>query len=237
MEHGEQDRSVRSGTAGATPAILAVVAAIVISSAIFIAAPALDMAVSRLFYDPETGFAGRLSDPARTLRALGFWMTRLAVAALVLAAIVGLISKPVRAAFGVNRWLYLSITLAIGPGLIISTIMKNTWGRPRPLQIAPFGGEGSYVAPWAFSDQCAKNCSFVSGEAAASFWWVALAFVVPARWRSPVLIVALCYAAAMSLNRVAFGAHFISDIAIAWLITLLVMVLSRPLLTRVPATF
>src|SRR5690606_563997 len=68
--------------------------------------------------------------------------------------------------------------------------------------------------------QCQANCSFVSGEASASFWLVAFAFVVPRRWRAGTAIGTLAFALAISINRMAFGGHFLSDVVLAWGLTL-----------------
>ena len=90
-------------------------------------------------------------------------------------------------------------------------ILKDHWGRPRPVMIDVFGGDQPYVAVWQITDFCSSNCSFVAGEASSAIWLaVALALVVPAvarrrpsrrrRSSTPLLL---------SLNRIAFGGHFL----------------------------
>ena len=46
---------------------------------------------------------------------------------------------------------------------------------------------------------------------------------MPTRLRLPVLSATMLFALAVSLNRVLFGAHFLSDVVIAWAIMLVVM--------------
>ena len=76
---------------------------------------------------------------------------------------------------------------------------------------------------WQHSHFCVGNCSFVSGEAATAIWFVAVAIILPLKWRKPALIVALTLAFLLSFNRVAFGRHFLSDVLLAWGLTLLVI--------------
>ncbi|OYW12825.1 MAG: hypothetical protein B7Z55_17950, partial [Planctomycetales bacterium 12-60-4] len=42
--------------------------------------------------------------------------------------------------------LFLMLVFAVGPGLIINTAFKQHWGRPRPHQLAQFGGEHEFAA-------------------------------------------------------------------------------------------
>ena len=61
--------------------------------------------------------------------------------------------------------LFVFAVFIIGPGLLGNTLLKDHSGRPRPYQVREFGGSLDYVGPLAFNGTCARNCSFVSGEA------------------------------------------------------------------------
>ena len=81
-----------------------------------------------------------------------------------------------------------------------------------------------------------KNCSFVAGEASSAIWLTAIAFVVPRRYRWPVLIVTGLFALALSVNRIAFGGHFLSDVMLSWGLTALVIaIFYRVFFIRPPA--
>ena len=130
---------------------------------------------------------------------------------------------------------YLGLTLLIGPGLIVETILKPHWGRARPRDIAEFGGNATYSPAWQMSDQCDGNCSFVSGHAAVAFWLSAYAFILPAKWRVPVLTVSFVLGFAMGVVRIAQGAHFLSDIATAGLLVIAVNeILARLIFKQTP---
>lgn len=110
-------------------------------------------------------------------------------------------------------------------GLLVNGILKAFSGRPRPVQTDLFGGPLPFVPAGEFTNHCASNCSFVSGEAAGAAWLVAAVSLIPARYaalRMPAFIATSAYAVGTSLLRISFGGHYLSDTVIAALATLLV---------------
>ena len=57
----------------------------------------------------------------------------------------------------------------VGCGLLANLYFKDTWGRARPAYIKEFGGDKTFTRPFIKSDQCAKNCSWISGETSELF--------------------------------------------------------------------
>ena len=212
--------------------LLAVSALLIVVSLAFLAAPQLDLAISGLFYDPLAGFDGQRVAPLFFVRRMGRLAEWALAVALVAPLIVKFLAPESRRLLRPRSSFFALATLALGPGLIVNGILKELWGRARPEDIIDFGGEASFSPVWWLSDQCDRNCSFVSGEAASAFWLVSLAFVVPRAWRLPIAIVTLAAATAVSFTRLATGGHFISDVLIAWLVTLLVMVAMQKLVLR-----
>ena len=192
-------------------------------SAFFLAFPGVDMWVSGLFYAPGRGF------PLAKSRGLVLFrksedIVLTAVIIVIVASFLLKLLRPDRpSAISPNVSLFLLSSLIVGPGLIVNVALKSNWGRPRPVMVEAFGGADPYVEVWKITDLCARNCSFVSGEASTAVWLTAIAFVVPRSWRVPVAVVAAIYAGLLSLNRLAFGGHFLSDIVISWGLTLLVI--------------
>lgn len=215
--------------------VLTSLALLALVSLIFAVDPSLDLAASRLFYDPATGFRpGSAWNFIRHAGTAATWALGLAVV-LPLAAKVAFPRTQLLVSPRVT--LFVLATIAIAPGLIVNGILKEFWGRARPRTILEFGGDALFSRAWAIADQCERNCAFVSGEAAAVFCLVALVFVVERRWRPAALIATLAFAALVSLSRIAAGAHFLSDILIAWLITLLVMSFLHQLVRNLPPSF
>ena len=124
--------------------------------------------------------------------------------------------------------------LALGPGLVVNTLLKDNWGRPRPSTIAEFFGPNHYVPPLLPSDQCSDNCSFPSGHAALGFWLVAFAFLAPPPWRRVAVLAALGFGGGVGLIRIAQGGHFLSDVAFSGVI---VVGITRWLYVRMVAPY
>jgi lipid A 4'-phosphatase len=222
--------SLAAGIDRASPISVAFVVTLGLS-VYFVLLPGVDMAVSDLFHDPAGGFV-LASDPAlKALRKSSSWTMGL--------VLLGLIALAVRGWWtgwrSARKALFLVSGLALASGVVVNGLFKSLWGRARPIQIEAFGGEADFTTAWRVSDQCLDNCSFVSGEASSAAWLAAVALVMtPPRWRPVVLPTVLGYAAALSINRLAFGGHFLSDILLSWAITALVLAVLHRLMLHCP---
>ena len=149
------------------------------------------------------------------------------------AAILGIIAALRRRVIGgitPRIGLFLATSLALGPGLVVNTLLKDHWGRARPHQIVEFGGNAHFSPAVLLSDQCARNCSFPSGHAALGFWLVAIAMVMPTAWRRIAMPIALGVGVLIGLMRIAQGAHFLSDVIAAAIIVIGINVLLKILI-------
>lgn len=203
------------------PIILCLVAVLGFS-ALFWALPVLDMASSELFYRAGAGFP-----LSQNLLLRAFRKSADLVLILLFIGLLGRLAWRVarhglNALAGTRRSVFLLTALAVGPGLIVNGVLKSWWGRPRPVAVDIFGGEAPYQPVWRISDWCQSNCSFVSGEASSAAWMVAAVVLIPARLRPLLAPPVVIYALLLSLNRLAFGGHFLSDIVLSWTISGLV---------------
>ena len=180
--------------------------------------PEIDLTVASWYYVPAKGF------PLARLPIFSFIMVALpdlVIGATTLAAVIGIAATIRREEiWGITgkKALFLAISLAAGPGLVVNTLLKDHWGRARPHQIVEFGGSAQFSPAVLWSDQCARNCSFPSGHAALGFWLIAFAMILPAPWRGIATGVALMIGTLVGLMRIAQGAHFLSDTLAAGLI-------------------
>lgn len=113
-------------------------------------------------------------------------------------------------------------TFALGPGLLVNGYMKPFIGRPRPANTLLFGGEQPFIAAGEWSNACFRNCSFVSGEAAGMAWIICLLPLWPHRDRHRLIMPMVALIAATGLLRVAFGRHYLSDVILGALATVVV---------------
>ncbi len=187
----------------------------VVAGAIFLAFPEIDLMVSRAFYSGDRNFAGQsafLVVGLRVVFVVVFWLC-------VAGAAVGLWMTRDRKRAWLHltfaQWLFLAICLAMGPGVIANLTLKDHWGRARPRQVAEFGGSKAFTRPLIPANQCPRNCSFVSGEAASIFLpFYAVAFVAP-QWAAALVAAGTLLGFASGAVRVSQGAHFLSDIVFA----------------------
>lgn len=209
-------------------AFLVYVALAALTLAAFALRPEVDLAVSHLFYD-RGGFIGQTA-------AEKVWRTILGDAWAVVLALTGALWGLKR----LGRWrgwaptgramIFLIATVAIGPGLIVNLSLKDHWHRPRPMNTQDFGGPNEFKPWYDDGGACRKNCSFPSGEASTGFWMVAPAMVLPPPWRGFALVAAFAFGVATSLLRLAFGGHYLSDVLLGGLITLIVIEVARMIL-------
>ena len=213
---------------------LAVAAAVGIT---FGAYPQLDLDLAALFYDPE-----RLGAWLGNLRAVLWarWISTWLIAFVAAPAGIALIMKllvPHRPMLIRGRAVLLMLaTLALAPGLLANNLLKDHWGRPRPVDVTEFGGNDHFVAWWDPRGNCPKNCSFIAGEPAGAFWTLAPAALVPPPWRALAYGGAVAFGAGVGVVRMAGGGHFFSDVVFAGVFTFLVIWLAHGLLYRAQAT-
>ncbi|MDQ0510344.1 phosphatase PAP2 family protein [Ancylobacter amanitiformis] len=120
--------------------------------------------------------------------------------------------------------LYFISLFLIGPTLIVNGVLKSFWGRPRPVSVIDFGGMWPFHEAWVIADHGWLNRSFSSGEAATVACLLPLTLFVPRPWRVQVVTLVGVLVAATSLNRIAFGAHFLSDVTISICLMLVISV-------------
>lgn len=216
------------------------VAAIMVTFALFALWPGLDLAVSRLFYRPGAGFPVESVAWAEALR-LALW--RLSMVMVLASAVFLLLSTATgRAPFHVSGrvWGFVLAVYALGTGVLVHGLLKAYWGRARPAQVTEFGGGAAFTPPWQISQECTRNCSFVSGEVSGAvafsvgLWAIltALDWRLPPVWQRRGRVVAVVIPLLTGLQRLAAGRHFLSDVVLSALFTLLIAVLLSPLLPR-----
>ncbi|PYE90038.1 phosphatase PAP2 family protein [Phyllobacterium leguminum] len=195
--------------------------AVLAVSVVFIIFPGIDLAVTRLFADED--IFPLLENPVLKAvrdfnRAMPFFLLPLMIVAILAYAL-----WPRRlSGIAAHKALYVMLSFAMGPGLFVQ-IGKTFIGRPRPTGIFEFGGAADFAPVWQFASICSRSCSFPSGEAALAAAAMSVLVFVPAAMRKSVGTVLALLFFFVAFNRVMFGAHFLSDVLVAWFGTLWVM--------------
>jgi lipid A 4'-phosphatase len=201
--------------------------------------PQLDLSISSVFYEIPSGrymFGLRLSPTVMTLRDIGLWIVTALILVVVAALMIKLMLPRRKLLMPGRAILFLMATLALGPGFLVNGVLKEHWGRPRPIDVTQFGGDQHFVAWWDPRGDCPSNCSFVSGDVSGAVWTLAPAALAPPPWRALAYGTALVFSAAMALLRIMAGGHFPSDTIFAGGFTFLIIWLCYALIYRWPRT-
>lgn len=190
---------------------------VVTAAVVFSVWPQIDLHISGMAYEPGSGFVGNRYLVIRVIYDSARWLT---IAALLLGLVLlaGSFVKRWRGPWprrGIGAFLLLSLLL--GPGLMVNSVLKEYWGRARPHQVVDFGGQKSFTPALQPADNCASNCSFVSGHSAIGFWWLALGLAWPA-WRWRALLLGVVLGGMLGLTRIMQGGHFTSDVVFSFLV-------------------
>jgi lipid A 4'-phosphatase len=217
-----------NGTGLAITLIVAVIVGV-----LFAVYPRLDIAIAALFFEHQ---------PPHFDINVQVWVqnsrnaARVLIGLLVVPAAVAFLGKVImpnrRMLIPGRAAMFLGLTLVLGPGLIANVLLKDHWGRTRPIDLTEFGGTGRFTPWWDPRGDCPDNCSFVAGEPSGAFWTLAPAALAPPQWRVLAYGAALAFGAAIGVLRVAAGAHFFTDVVFAFVIMFLVVWAVHGLLYR-----
>lgn len=168
--------------------------------------------------------------------AMPMWVALVVNVFVMAACSVGIVyyarSAPVKT---IVRFVLTLVLVSIGTMALIN-IVKVPWGRARMRLIVLTGNE-SYFSPWWKAGTALKNRlvaegiskdefrSFPSGHTACASCAMLLALVPTLsrrkRRRTGALLLAGCvWTAVVAVTRIWMGAHFLTDVTMAWLITL-----------------
>jgi len=212
--------------------LAAVLALLALAALVFTLWPGIDLWVTGRFHDGKGTFPAEDSAIGQGVRYLVWDLSIAMFCAAVILWGAGLAGWRVRG-IPTRLWAFIALLFAIGPVLLANNVLKEYWGRARPTSIIEFGGDKQFTPFWDMTDQCAANCSFVSGEGSgAAALAIALVVIGPfltAGWRRGArlayLATSIALPAAAIVQRVVTGRHFLSDTVFAILFVVLIAVL------------
>jgi lipid A 4'-phosphatase len=204
---------------------------------IFAVDPQLDLDLAALGYGRSPDIFGVNAQPwAQHTREAA----RVIIGLLVLPAFLAILGKLVmphrRMLIEGRAALFLIATLALGPGVLTNLVLKDHWGRPRPIDVQQFGGAYHFAPWWDPRGDCPNNCSFIAGEPSGAFWTLAPAALAPPELRVVAYGAALAFGAGVGVLRIGAGAHFFSDVGFAGVFMYLLIWTVYGLIYRWPAT-
>lgn len=118
---------------------------------------------------------------------------------------------------------FLALVMLLGPGLIINTVLKDNWGRPRPRNVTEFGGSHAYEKVLSV-DPASPGKSFPCGHASMGFYLFIPWFLLRKKhqgWAALSLLTGILYGLLIGVARIAQGGHWLSDVLIAGILVYL----------------
>lgn len=195
---------------------IVLLAIFILAVTVFSLWPQLDLRISALFYTPGEGFALDRLAPVQAVYWGVWYGSRIAILSVLL---LWLASFAIRGGWlqSRRRWFgFLALAIALGPGLIADTGLKNHWGRARPQHISEFGGDKTFTPALLPSNQCERNCSFVSGHATGAFALMVFGWLASPRRRARWMLAAALAGGVVGWVRIIQGGHFASDVVFAF---------------------
>ncbi|MGH6988393.1 MAG: phosphatase PAP2 family protein [Stellaceae bacterium] len=210
--------------------IIAYIVLAALAAALFTLDPGIDLWASGLFYNH--GFILDHSAFFQFLFRLVLIVSDALAIGLPVALLIVLWRRRPLHGFDKRALIFLILAFAIGPGVVVNTVLKDHWGRARPVQVTEFGGTREFTPALEPTDQCPRNCSFPAGHPALGFYFFAFALLIPAAGKRRIAFAAVLAAGALlGVMRIGQGGHFLSDvvfsgfiiIGITWLLHALIM--------------
>ncbi len=179
---------------------------------LFIFFPSLDIYFSSLFFNGNQF----ISEQYTSIKILRVYLKNLMIIIPItslLILLINVINKKQNIRRLINqRTKFALIGLVVGPilgcGIIANLYFKDTWGRARPVHIEEFGGNKIFTPAFFRSDQCEKNCSWISGETSAAFSLTVGTILL----KNPIFFLSnLILGLLVFFCRLSMGGHFFSD--------------------------
>lgn len=190
----------------------ALILVLLVAATVSIAAFGWDLTLARHFYRPDEGFYLGGEQPWSLLYRYGERPAYIVGGAALLVYLGSLVTA--RMLKYRLAALFLALSLVIGPGLVVNSLLKGEWGRPRPRHLVELGGTMQFHQPWQ-PGPVPRNASFPAGHPAAAFYFSAPYFLLrksrprQARWW---LYGGALFGILMGAARIVQGGHFLSDV-------------------------
>jgi lipid A 4'-phosphatase len=191
---------------------------------IFIAYPKLDLKITSFFWSQEQGFK------FRDLLIVRFIFEYISHVSPIIGIVcfIGLCFSFFKKFSIIAKYrfpfLFLILSLLIGPGLVTNEIFKAYWGRARPCEIVEFGGNKKFTRAAIITDQ--DGNSFVAGHPSIGYYTFCFAMLLQKKRRREFFqTIALFLGVSVGLSRLCQGGHFLSDTIASGIVNISIFVL------------
>jgi membrane-associated PAP2 superfamily phosphatase len=185
----------------------------------------LDLRVTHFFYYPEQSNPWPIGE--QTVWKFFYQLGAILSVSIVVSTLLIMLLASLKTAWRPYRIqaLFILLSFVLGPGVMVNSVFKEYWGRPRPADIEPFGGTEKYVPPLKYNAEGEGN-SFPSGHSSLGFGFIAFWFLWHKKrriWANYAVVFSLSLGGLFGYSRIAAGGHFLSDVFWSLWIPLLVI--------------
>lgn len=172
----------------------------------------LDMAIAKALYSPGYGFVFRKTPPWKFISDWGMYPMDVLAGLGGIAALAALFWRPARKYW--REGLFFVLLMAVAHGLLVNSVFKTHWGRPRPYTVVELGGDKPFREAWQPTGNREEK-SFPSSHTTAAVYmaspWFALRRKDP-RAAKAWLAGGLTLGMLMGISRMVLGQHFLTDV-------------------------
>lgn len=131
--------------------------------------------------------------------------------------------------------LVIMLTVALGPGILVSAILKPYWGRPRPAEISTFSGTHEYRKVWNPGGPGAGK-SFTCGHCAMAYSLASGVAFYPVHPLLSICMLAggIGFGTIVGVARIVQGGHFPTDVLWSGILILVLIAALYYLVFRIP---
>jgi lipid A 4'-phosphatase len=183
----------------------------------------LDITTQRLFYHASSSSIWFQKE--NPFWQFGYHYGTLPAILLTFAALIGFILSWIKPKIKAYRryFMFIILTLIIGPGLLINAVLKDHWGRPRPRQVQEFGGRWEFKEIWQPGTP-GKGKSFPCGHCSMGFFFITIYYCFKRKHKALAyssVVFSIAIGTFIGFARISQGGHFFSDVLWSWGLTYL----------------
>ena len=128
-----------------------IVALAIVAGVVFGLYPELDLRVAQHYHDyidkSRNAFAWRIYPPMMRARDISLWVTTVLVLPAVVALVIKILLPRRKLLVSGRAIVFLIATLVLAPGLLVNILLKDHWGRPRPIDVTRIRRPSSISSP------------------------------------------------------------------------------------------
>jgi lipid A 4'-phosphatase len=205
-------------------------ATIILCSTYFITSLELDILTANLFYEFNNYFLLRNSLLHEFIDAWVCLSLKYFLIIFATFAVWSLVSKSRFINWPIKNIAFVALALLLELELLVNGFLKGSIGRAHPKHITEFVGDKFFPPAYFPANKCIHNCSFVSCDVFFGFATIAYALLLNGTVKRIYICASILFGVTILYHRLVIGAHFLSDVMLAGLFSILIALICYKML-------